>query len=117
MKLKILKRLFVCFFVVALAIFLTRNESTGETIFCAVVGGIGAAGFLLVRPTVSTLQRFRMIGIWDLMMPVMLTVYMTVDNLDDLEKNTIRLVFMSVFIAGSGTAARLIFNRKKYGPS
>jgi len=113
MKFGTLKPLSVCFFVVALAIFPTRNESIGETFFCAVIGVIGAAGFLLVRPTVSISERFRMIGIWDLMMPVVLTVYMTVDNLGDLEKNTVRLVFMSIFVAGCGTAVRLIFHRQR----
>ena len=107
-----LKRISVCIFVLLLAIFLTRNSSAGETFFCAVIGVVGAAGFLLVKPRVSLAERFRMIGIWDLMMPVALTVYMTVINLNDLERNTVRLVFMGIFVVGCGTAARLIFHHR-----
>lgn len=108
-----LKRIYVCIFVLLLAVLLTRNSSAGETFFCSVIGVVGAAGFLLVKPRVSLAERLRMIGIWDLMMPVALAVYMAVIKMSDLESNVVRFVFMGIFVVGFGTAVKLIFHHRK----
>ena len=104
-----LLRLSLCFLVMLLAILATQDQHSGNIFFCTVTGFLGAAGFLLIRPSVSIPERIRMIGTWDMAMPLVLIGYMTLNNLGSLEERTLWLVFAEIFSVGMSMAARLIF--------
>lgn len=112
MKFGFLERVLACMVVVAIAIALNIHAPAGQVLFCAVLGAVGAAGFLLVKPDVSIAERFRMLGVWELMMPVLVIVYLSAIEPGNLERNIVLLVFMSIFVAGFATAVRLFLYRK-----
>lgn len=82
-----------------------------EAFFWTFVCVVGSAAFLFPRPTVSMRERVRLVGLWELMAPVVLIVFATVNNPVNLRLNSLRLVFLTVFFVGAGTAARLFFKR------
>lgn len=111
MKFGLRERLLVCGLTPVAAVLLSYSAPGTEQFFWAIVSLVGMAAFLLVKPSVSLKERFQMIGLWELMAPVVLIVLATVDNPAELKQNATRLVFIVVFFVGMGTAARLIFWR------
>lgn len=105
------ERLVVCVLTPVVAVLLNPSAPTGEKLFWAVVSLVGMAAFLLVKPSVPLKRRLQMIGMWELMAPIVLIVLATVDNPAELQQNALRLVFITVFFVGVGTAARLVFWR------
>lgn len=83
----------------------------GERVFWTAIAVIGVAAFLLVRPSVPLKRRFQMIGLWELMAPVVLIVFASMNNPEEIERNALRLVFIVLFVVGVGTGARLLFWR------
>lgn len=107
------ERLLVCGLTPVVAVLLNYASPVGEKLFWAVISLVGMAAFLLVKPSVPMKRRFQLIGLWELMAPVVLIVFVTVDNPAELQQNALRLVFIVVFFVGVGTAARLIFWRSQ----
>ncbi len=107
------ERLLVCGLTPVVAVLLNYASPAGEQFFWAVTSLVGMAAFLLVKPSVPMKRRFQLIGLWELMAPVVLIVFVTVDNPAELQQNALRLVFIVVFFVGVGTAARLIFWRSQ----
>jgi uncharacterized membrane protein len=107
------ERLLVCGLTPVVAVLLNYASPIGEQFFWAVISLVGMAAFLLVKPSVPMKRRFQLIGLWELMAPVVLIVFATVDNPAELQQNALRLVFIVVFFVGVGTAARLIFWRSQ----
>lgn len=105
------ERLLVCGLTPVVAVLLNYASPVGEQFFWSVISLVGMAAFLLVKPSVPMKRRFQLIGLWELMAPVVLIVFATVDNPAELQQNALRLVFIVVFFVGVGTAARLIFWR------
>jgi hypothetical protein len=112
MKFGFLERVVACLVVIAIAVALNINAPAGQILFCAVLGAVGAAGFLLVKVEISMTERFRMLSVWELMMPVLVIVYLSAIEPGNLERNVVLLVFMSIFVAGFATAVRLLLLRK-----
>jgi len=75
MNVRCVKRAAACLAVVLAAVGLNINASAAESLFCAITGGIGAAAFLLIRPSVSLLDRLHAIGLWDFAILATLAVY------------------------------------------
>ena len=113
MKFGLRERLVVCALTPLVAVLLSYSAPGAEKFFWAVVSLAGMAAFLLVKPAVPIKKRIQMIGMWELMAPVVLTVFATVDNPAELQQNATRLVFIVVFFVGIGTAARLLFWRNR----
>jgi hypothetical protein len=111
MEIRIRERLLVCVLMPAIAVLLNYAAPFEEKLFWAVISLVGVAAFLLVKPSVPLKRRFQMIGLWELLAPVVLIVFATVQNPAELEQNALRLVFIVVFFVGVGTAARLLFWR------
>lgn len=107
------ERLAICALTPVAVVLVSHSASGAEKFFWSVVCLIGVAAFLLVRPSVPIKQRFQMIGLWELMAPVVLVVFATASNPAALEQNATRLAFMVVFFVGVGTAARLLFWRNR----
>lgn len=106
------ERVVVCVLSAVIAVLLNYSAPIGEQVFWAVISVVGVAAFLLVKPSVPMKRRFQLIGLWELMAPVVLIVFVTVENPAELERNALRLVFIAVFFVGVGTAARLLFWRE-----
>ncbi len=111
MKFGVRERLVVCALAPVVAMLLSYSTSGNEKFFWAVVCFVGMAGFLLVKPAFPIKKRIQMIGMWELMAPVVLIVFATVDNPAELRQNATRLVFIVVFFVGIGTATRLLLWR------
>lgn len=107
------ERLAVCALTPIVAALLSYSAPGPERFFWAVVSLVGMAAFLLVKPSVPIKKRFQMIGMWELMAPVVLVVFATVNNPTELEANATRLVFIVVFFVGVGTAVRLLLWRRQ----
>lgn len=106
-------RLCICVLCGIGAFLLAHAALHNEALFWVFICVVGSAAFLLPRPSVSIRERVRMIGLWDLMAPVTLIVFATVNKPADLELNALRLAFLVLFFVGASTAARLLFKRTK----
>ena len=113
MKFGLRERLVVCALTPVVAMLLSYSASGTEKFFWAVVSFVGMAAFLLVKPAIPIKKRIQMIGMWELMAPVVLIVFATVNNPAELQQNATRLVFIVVFFVGIGTAARLLLWRSQ----
>jgi hypothetical protein len=72
---------------------------------------VGSAALLLPRPSVSIGERARMIGMWDVLVPVIVVAFVTVKHPTEVRANSLRLVFAALYFVGVSTAVRLLFRR------
>jgi hypothetical protein len=105
--------LLICALIGGGAFLLGYSVLPGEVFFWTFISTVGTAAFLVPRPSVSLVESIRMVGLWDLMAPVVLVVFATVNNPADLTLNSLRLVFLVLFFVGASTASRLLFWRAK----
>jgi hypothetical protein len=109
MRFGLRERLLVCALTPVLIVLLAYWAPTAEKVFWAVVTLVGVSAFLLVKPSAPMKRRFALIGLWELMAPVILVVFASATNPAALEQNAARLVFIVIFFVGVGTGARLAF--------
>lgn len=105
------ERLVTCVLVALTSMLLTHSDPMGERVFWTVIAVFGVTAFLLVKPSVPLKKRLQMIGLWELMAPLVLIVFASISNPEEIERNALRLVFIILFFVGVGTAARLLFWR------
>jgi len=89
-----------------------------ESFFWTVIVTSATAVFLLVKQEVSVREKFKRVGLWDLLAPAALILLATVNNPQGptesvLRDNSLRLVFAVIFFVGIGTALRVVFGLGK----
>lgn len=109
MRFGIRERLLVCALEAVFTAFFPRTAPSGERFLATVMAVSGLSTFLLVKPAVPLRQRFRLIGLWDLMAPVLLVVCMIAMDPAGIGTHVHRLGYFVLFFIGMGTAGRLLF--------
>ena len=108
-----LKRALACLLVVMMAIILNRDSPPGETFFCAAIGLAGAIGFFVIRPSVTIVDRIRLVSFAEMMPPLVVTGYLFYLDPASVERHTKLLVFMFIFFCGVGVGAKLLLSRRR----
>lgn len=108
MRFGIRERLLVCALVAMFTACFPRAAPSGEGFLATTMTVIGLSTFLLVKPAVPLRQRFQLIGLWDLMAPVLLVVYMIAIDPAGVGTHIYRLGYFVLFFVGMGTAGRLL---------
>ena len=99
--------------VIAAAFLLTQHSHPRDDLFCAVIGGLGTAAFLFVKPSLPLRARFRLVGIWDMMLPVLITTWAMHEDPENIDRYIVLLVFMTLFIVGMSVGIQLLLTGKK----
>jgi hypothetical protein len=100
--------------IVALGVILIAYQGdSSERFFAAVATALGLLSFFFIRPSIPLKERFQRIGKWDVIAPVLLFVFLTVNAPENFFYNIRIYVYVSVFFVGMGTGLSLLFLQKQ----